>query len=201
MGRPLGPALVIPAAGASSRLGECKALVDLGGRTPLELLLEAGAALAPPPPLVLAGADLEALRAALPPGAELLHNPRWSEGRSGGLALAAAARPGLDLFIAPVDTPLVPAEVFSALLEVWESAGRPARGWLSPRHQGRHGHPLLLGRDLARELAGWPPARSLRELRRRAEPIWALETPCTAVLDDLDEPADLEALRRRIRGG
>ena len=35
------PALVLLAAGASKRLGTCKALVDLGGASPLARLLEA----------------------------------------------------------------------------------------------------------------------------------------------------------------
>ncbi len=87
------PALVVLAAGASRRLGTCKALVDLGGRAPLERLCAAGACLDAAPPLVVAGADLALLAAALPAGAELVHNPDWAAGRSGSVAVAARAPP------------------------------------------------------------------------------------------------------------
>ena len=111
-----GAGLVLLAAGGSRRLGVCKALVDLGGRTPLARLLAAGAACTGAPPLVVTGAHHDEIAAAAPPGVELVHNPRWAEGRTGGVALARVHRPGLDLVLAPVDVPLVPAAVFEALL-------------------------------------------------------------------------------------
>ena len=50
------PALVVLAAGASRRLGECKALVDLNGSSPLERLLRAGGPASHGPVLVVTGA-------------------------------------------------------------------------------------------------------------------------------------------------
>jgi molybdenum cofactor cytidylyltransferase len=207
------PALVILAAGESRRLGACKALVDLGGRTVLARLLAAGACADGAPPLVVTGAHHVAIARAAPPGVEVLENPRWSAGRTGGLALAAAARPDLDLVIAPVDVPLVPAEVFALLVARWAKHGAPARGWLAPCVPGRSasgpgprfGHPVLAGRGLLLELvrggkdfpapaAGAPPG-SLRALRARAEPLLAAPTGCMRILDDLDTAADLEHLR------
>jgi len=198
------PALVILAAGASTRLGTCKALVALGGATPLALLLRAGAGLDELPALVVAGADAARIGAALPGAAELLVNPRWASGRTSGIALAAAARAGRDLCLAPVDVPLVPRAVFAALAREWERRGAPARGWLAPAcgagPERRHGHPLILGRELAAEAAGLAPGAPLRELRARAAPLWGLEVEDPSVLDDLDTPADLERLRARGSG-
>lgn len=201
------PALVVLAAGASERLGTCKALVDLGGRSPLERLLAAGASLEGAVPVVVAGAHAARIAAAAPAGCEVLANPDWSAGRSGGVRLAAAARPGRDLCLAPVDVPLVPAEVFAALAEAWERAGAPARGWLAPRWvppgggAGRHGHPVVVGRALLADLKDFPPSSSLRVLRGRAEPLLAVDVLHREVLDDLDTPADLEALRARLWAG
>ena len=200
------PALIVLAAGESRRLGTCKALAALGeepGATPLALLLAAGAPVAGGPPLVVTGADDEAIRRAVLEGgeeAEIAWNAAWREGRAGSLALAAALRPGRDLLLAPVDVPLVAADTFRALVEAWSAAGRPAAGWLEPRHGGRSGHPVVLGRDLAARLRGWPPERSLRLLRERAAPRLALAVEDPAVLDDLDRPEDLAALRRRPKG-
>lgn len=200
---PPDPALVILAAGASSRLGECKATVLLGGRSALEHLCAAGALLAGSPTLVVAGAHAARIRAALPPGVELLVNEAWERGRTGGLLLARAARPGRDLCVAPIDAPLVPAEVFRALAEAWRAAGSPARGWLAPRHRasGRFGHPLILGRELLGRLREAEPDRPLHELRALAEPLLGIEVESEAILDDLDTPLDLEGLRRRLAAG
>jgi CTP:molybdopterin cytidylyltransferase MocA len=210
------PALVVLAAGASTRLGRPKALVDLGGSSGLERLLAAGAGATAGDALVVGGAHAQELRAALAarpagtPPAELLVNPRWREGRTGGLALAARARPGRDLLVAPADCPLVPAEVFDALARSWAERGTPALGWLSPLHTpadpgsgvpGSHGHPLLLGRELAGQLAALPPDTPLRDLRAGADPLWDVPTPCGAVLDDLDTEGDLVILRERVARG
>jgi len=187
------PALVILAAGASTRLGTCKALVDLGGSTALERLLAAGCGA--DAPLVISGSDAAKLARATPGGVELAFNPDWELGRLSGVGLAARRRPGRDLLIAPVDVPLVPCEVFETLLEAWELERRPAHGWLGPRFEGRHGHPVVVGRELLQELAGLPAGSSLRELRLRADPLWSVGVACERILDDLDTRADLERLR------
>jgi CTP:molybdopterin cytidylyltransferase MocA len=192
------PALVILAAGASTRLGTCKALVELGGKTALARLLAAGAASSGAPPLVVTGADHAAIAAALPGGVAALENPRWAEGRAGGVALAARARPGLDLCLAPVDVPLVPARVFSALAAAWQAAGAPARGWLAPcvavGGSRRFGHPVVLGRDLVGLLAAARKDLPISALRAEADPLLAVEVESLRILDDLDTPADRDRL-------
>ncbi len=197
------PALILLAAGASRRLGTAKALVRLGSRpqdTPLGLLLTAGAGLRSTPPLVVTGAHDAEIRAALPPTAEAVFNPTWEAGRTGSLQLAIQARSGLDLCLAPVDVPRVPPEVFLALRNGWLEAQAPARGWLAPwtLHQGtrRFGHPVILGRALAKEVLGWDPDRPLRDLRGLADPLLAVEVADDAIHDDLDTPADWRALRK-----
>lgn len=194
------PALVILAAGASTRLGTCKALVSLRARepaTPLAMLLAAGG---DPCPLVVTGADHDAIAAAPGlEGVELLHNPDWAAGRTGGIQRAARARPGRDLLLAPVDVPRVPRGVFEALVAAWREAGSPPRGWLAPEvviaGERRFGHPLVVGRGLLLEAALWPAKRPLRELRQGAEPLLSVRLEALEVLDDLDRPRDLARLR------
>ncbi|MCA8981499.1 MAG: NTP transferase domain-containing protein [Planctomycetes bacterium] len=190
------PALVILAGGASERLGEPKALVELGGRSVLDRLLDAAANL-DRVPLVIGGAHYAAIAKALGGRGECANNVEWTRGRTGSVILAARLREDRDLCLAPVDVPLVPREVFEALAAAWEAAGSPPRGWLAPACDGRFGHPVVVGRELLRQLFGASPDRPLRELRGLADPLWSLETPCAAVLDDLDTPADLAALRAR----
>jgi CTP:molybdopterin cytidylyltransferase MocA len=186
------PARVILAAGASARLGTCKALADLGGgATPLAELARAGAE------LVVGGAHAERIRAALPCGLRFEHNREWQDGRLSSVQCAVRALPGRDLCLAPVDVPLVPAEVFEALARAWERAGSPERGWLAPRWRGKYGHPIVIGRALAAALLDAPAGRPLKSFRVDAHPLLGLEVQAPEILDDLDTPEDLARLRAR----
>jgi len=193
------PALVVLAAGESRRLGTPKALAVLGGRTVLERLLEAGRAAAGAAPLVVVGAHARQLRRSAPPDVELVENADWRAGRTGGLRLAVARRPGLDLVIAPVDVPLVPAGVFEALVAEWGRAGRPPRGWLAPAASapGRGGPDrLTLGP------ASGPPRRCRPRARCRATRLRARHPPAgaaRALRADLDAAGGLRRRARRPR--
>lgn len=194
-------AVVVLAAGASTRLGACKALVDLAGEPPLARLLAAADAARPAALVVVGGAHAEALAGWLathPGRATLVRHSGWAQGRLGSVAAAAAALPGRDLLLAPVDVPLVSAATFASLAAAFRAAGAPPRGWLAPEHGGRPGHPVVLGRALAAEAAGLAPDVPLRTLRERAAPLWTAPVPDPAIHDDLDTPADLERLRRRL---
>lgn len=197
------PALVLLAAGASRRLGECKALVDLGGRTPLTRLLVASAEHTDGIPLVVTGKHDASIRADLeqgPVAVEIATNARWHLGRTGSVRLASERRSGRDLIIAPVDCPLVPKAVFDSLAREWRSAGAPARGWLAPRLAGtaNHGHPVVLGRELHPLLAEFGADSPLRGLRDSAHPVFSVEVKSAAILDDLDGPDHLALLRARL---
>lgn len=204
------PALVVLAAGASARLGSCKALVDLGGRTPLERLLEAGACMSGArshargergvPALVVTGRHHAEIAAAAPAGCEPVPNPDWQLGRTGTVQLAHRLRPGLALCLAPVDVPLVPAEVFQLLRAAWERAGSPPGGWLAPR-AGRHGHPVVVGPALLARGLALAPDRPLRELRALAAPLLDVPVPGKEVLEDLDTVEDLARIRARMGPG
>jgi molybdenum cofactor cytidylyltransferase len=193
----LPPRVVILAAGASARLGEPKALVDLGGRAALAHLIEA---CGESTPLVISGAHSSEIAAAFEEQAELLEHTGWSAGRTSSIASAVRHLPGYDILLAPVDSPLVPASVFEALRETWQAAGAPARGWLSPRDLSseRHGHPILIGRELAAELLPLAADAPLRSLRALADPLLEVGVDSPEILDNLDTPLDLAQMRARF---
>ncbi|HEV8114061.1 MAG TPA: NTP transferase domain-containing protein [Planctomycetota bacterium] len=201
MTRARDPALVILAAGASTRLAQCKALAPLADGTPLDLLCARGACFDGAPTLVVTGADHDAIAARCPPGVEILWNADWRLGRTGGVRLASVHRPGLDLCLAPVDVPRVPAEVFAALLQAWRALGAPPLGWLAPAHSlpgeaaPRFGHPVVVGKELLGRLAEMDPGTPLHALRAQAQPLSSVPVARPEVLDDLDDPEDFQRMR------
>ncbi|MDF1800735.1 MAG: NTP transferase domain-containing protein [Planctomycetota bacterium] len=217
---PATPRILVLTAGASRRLGQPKALVDLPGGAPVVRLvqaaLEASAASGnAEAPLVVTGCHHVEIRAALAAGLGqgfveglMVHNTAWEAGRTGGLALAASLAPGRDLCILPVDHPRIGARLLLELFGEWRRRGAPERGWLAPgfgevpgSEAGlRPGHPIVIGAKLAAELQELTADQPLRDLRRRADPLWMLPTQDPAVLENLDRPGDLEQIRRADRG-
>lgn len=186
---------ILTAAGRSSRMGSPKALLPWQGTT---LLNHQVATLLAQPfdrVLVVFGYDHEALAAHLTPTPRLqvVHNPRWEEGRSS--TFEAAAQATLDLLparalIAAVDQPLV-AEVITALL------AHPAHDQvLVPSHEGRAGHPILLPAALTEALAHtsrYP--RGLRDLVASA-PRTLVPVGSPEIHLDLNTPGDVAAHQR-----
>lgn len=190
------PVLVILAAGASSRLGQCKALARLGERPAIRVLLDAASGLLPGRPVVVTGAHHLAIQRALATDeVDVLENPAWELGRTGSLALAAQAWPGRDFLVAPVDHPLVLRSTIEALLDGWARQGCPALGWLGPRHAETFGHPVIIGRELLDCLQGLAPNTSLRDLRDQAQGLCSVLVHDPGVLLGLDTPTDLARLR------
>ncbi|TAJ17860.1 MAG: hypothetical protein EPO68_08750 [Planctomycetota bacterium] len=193
------PLVLVTAAGASRRMGTCKALLELDGACAFEWIARAAHAADPSARVVLVtGADDAAIRARAARSSErveCLHNPDWERGRAGGLALAARRFPRTDALVWPVDCPRVGAATIRALGERWAELGEPARGWLAPTLRGavpaRYGHPIWVGRELLSELGALGPDTPLSALRARAFPLAALETADARVLEDFDSPADL----------
>lgn len=203
---PGGPRAILLCAGASSRLGEPKALAELGGRSVLERLLEAARAVDPEPVVVTGKHHAVITSAARDLGCSTIRNESWADGRTGSVLTGSAARAGQDLLVMPADVPLVTRDTVRALAAAWRERGAPPRGWLAPKvvdpdGRAHFGHPIVIGRELcAGELQGLPPDAGLRTLRGAAEPLLSLEVTDAAVLDDLDTPSDLESLRARIGG-
>ncbi len=202
--RPAAPALLLLAAGASTRLGFPKALAELGGHSVLERLLAAGRSMNGAPRLVVVGAHAREIAARLPQGVELCLHEGWRAGRTSSIQAGLARRVGRDVCLAPADTPLVLERTFEALVQSWEAHGAPAQGWLAPYVRDgpeaalHYGHPVILGRGLAQIVLAADPTTALRCLRERAEPLLGLEVDDPAILDRLKVAADLARLRKRI---
>jgi len=186
------PAGIVLAAGASSRMGGPKALLDAGGDTftarLVTTLREGGCA----PVIVVAASQAgevaaEANRCAT----RVVVNPGGEGGQIGSLRAALAYLSGLDdpppaFVFSPVDNPAATAETVRALIAGWRGSEASV---VMPRYEEERGHPVLADMTIAHEFQ----APGLREGARsvvRRDPGRVLEVPVAdaGVVDDIDTP-------------
>ena len=187
---------VILAAGASTRMGTPKQLLEVGGQ-PL-LLRAVDAALASPawPVVVVLGAHAEKIRPLLASRPVLVtENPAWAEGmaasiRAGVTTLQQFSRALDAALIALCDQPAFSADIVGQLVAAQRATGRSI---VAARYAGRHGAPALFLREhfpTLTHLTGEEGARAL--LNDDPTRVAAVDLPALAV--DLDTPGDVAAL-------
>jgi CTP:molybdopterin cytidylyltransferase MocA len=187
---------VLLAAGDGSRLGQPKALLELGGESLASrgvALLRAGGA---DPVLVVTGAAPVEL-----PGVVPVPNPHWREGMGSSFAAGLAAVPGdcAAAVVALADQPLVGPDSVRRLIGAFAAGAAVAVA----AYGGRARNPVLLAREhwaTAIEMAaGDVGARPF--LRAHPELVTLVECGDTGSPDDIDTPADLERVARLLGGG
>jgi molybdenum cofactor cytidylyltransferase len=189
---------VVPCAGASTRMGTSKALLDAGGRSFVAAVAGFlfGGGCDPVVVVVGPGQEDEARRAEAA-GALVIENPDPGEGPITSLRLALAALEGdvEGVAFCPVDHPLVRPETVARLLEVFAAGNAPL---VLPTHEGRGGHPTLFRRGLFAELADPRLTGGARTVvHRHLEAAVRVAVDDIGVLTDIDTPeAYREAMRR-----
>lgn len=196
------PALVL-SGGASSRMGSPKALLRLGDRCFLSrvvgTLLEANV----PEVIVVTGAHHDAIAGEVDrwPAewpVRLLRNdaPATDQISSVRAGLTLIDRPGVaGVLIALVDHPLVTPATVVRLREAFASGHSPI---VRPRLGGRHGHPVIFGREAFDALREPSPDGAKTVLRRFADRQRSVEVDDEGVLIDVDTPEDYERVRTRF---
>lgn len=195
-------AAIVLAAGAGRRFGGGKLLAEFEGRPLLAGALEAALASPAQDVILVTGAQAEAVGAiartvagATAKGARLriVHAPDHEEGMGASLRAAAAALPmGIaGAFILLGDMPKVPAAILPRLAQSVRDGAAAA----APTHNGRRGHPVLIGRDLLPALAQLSGDKGARAILAGLGKRMALvETHDPGVLFDVDRPEDLTPL-------
>lgn len=192
-------AAVILAAGASSRLGAAKQLVEFRGeplvRRAATAAIEAGAH----PVIVVLGARAAEVSAALAdlPGANVVMNERWDEGLASSLAAGVREAMRLDarcdgVLITTCDQPLVDGAALRELLDVFGDGARK----VAAEYAQTIGVPAVVGRECFEsllELTG--DAGAGRWLRARGTEVRRVPLPDAAVdVDGADDLVTLAAL-------
>jgi CTP:molybdopterin cytidylyltransferase MocA len=194
---------IILAAGASTRMGRPKALLDFDGKCCLELVLEAVCGLRTP--IVVLGAAREEIQARVELGSvHVVVNEDWQRGQTSSLKAGLSCLPptAAGFLLYPVDFPLVTGQEVGCVVEAFVRCEDPEKELFIPAHGTRHGHPVLCRRRIAREFLALPgdaPARSVTKADPRR--IWYVDCGQPYVHMDLDTPEDyavcLEAYRSR----
>ena len=195
---------VILAAGQSSRMGRDKALwpwpkIDDATTNPNRpprgtLLSSAIRALSDYCELVIvvAGANAENLRPVVDGcGANLVVNPAPERGQFSSLqvGLQEVLNRGRDkAMLTLVDRPPLRAETLCGLVEAFCS--RPHTVWsLIPEFEGKHGHPILIGREMIEVFLKAPVNSSAREIEHAHQSrISYFETIDPLVVANIDTP-------------
>jgi len=180
---------VVPAAGASLRMGRPKALLDAGGRSFVAAAVGSLVGGGCDPVVVVTGVGQpDVRRRAEAAGAVVLENPEPGEGPITSLRLALAALGGnVDgVAVLPVDHPAVRPETVTALLEAFAAAGAPL---VLPTLDGRRGHPTLFHRRLFAELLDPELEGGARAVvHRNLGEATLVEVRDPGILADIDTP-------------
>ncbi|MBI4261243.1 MAG: nucleotidyltransferase family protein [Actinobacteria bacterium] len=193
---------VVLAAGASTRMGRPKQLLELGGRPMLQHVLDAAEAAPLDEVVVVLGPEGGAVWAALRPGprTRAAVNPEAGAGQSTSLRLALrAVDAGSEAVVVLLgDQPTVRPQAVAAVVQAF-------RGGLGPvvraAYGGRPGHPVLLARpawEAAAAVEGDEGARGVLA----AHPEWRSEVEVGGdPPPDVDTPGDYERIRAAFGDG
>jgi molybdenum cofactor cytidylyltransferase len=189
--------VLVLAAGASTRLGRPKQLVQIGGRPALHIALSNAVAVAGNAVTVVIGAnasDLTYLLSHSP--ASSIVNRQWEEG------IASSLRCGLSVVPASADAVMivlgdqvcVTSDDLKRLLAAWQKQENDIAAATYDRHVGV---PAIFPRWCFAELAQLRGDEGARKILQR-NPDRLVRVPMSNAGFDLDTPEDLAALTKKI---
>lgn len=189
---------LVLAAGASSRMGRDKALLPWRDATFLSAAIRALQA-ATELVIVVAGANAPNLEPIADANAAfLVVNPDPQQGQFSSLlaGLQDVLNRGRDgAIVTLVDRPPAEVETIQQLKAAFLSSGEQT--WaVVPEYQGKHGHPIVIGREMIEVFLRAPVHSSAREIEH-ANQVHILYVPVNdpLVTANVDTPEDFEKLR------
>jgi len=187
----------------SRRIGQPKALLELGGRPLIARLVQTFASAASIGRiLIVTGHEPQKIVNALDGlDVSFVENSAYETGgmiSSVKVGAAAVTDRKVDaFFLALLDQPLVSTRTIEAMAQTM----RERRSLIVvPAIGGRHGHPILLSSGCASEIVSLPVDSTLHDFveQHRAE-IEVVEVSDPGVLSNLDTPGDYQVIQRQWR--
>ena len=181
-------------------MGREKVLLPFGRSTMLETVISKLRSAGVERVVVVVRPDLaDAAVRARAAGADVVVNPDPEGEMIASIRLGVAAMPAglIAFFVWPADHPAVLESTVERL------AGRAARARVVlPVHEGRRGHPALVGADFSASIGAISGPEGLRSLwRDRADPVEELPVDDPGVIENLDDPEAYERARLREATG
>ncbi len=191
---------IILAAGASSRFGGFKQVLEFRGKPLVRYAAEAALAAGLLPVVVVTGNQTEQVRKALE-GLPLnfSHNPDWESGQSSSIRAGLQALDpavGAAIFLL-ADQPLVTPDLLQALIAHHSASLAPI---VAPLVDGQRANPVLFDRFLFAALSALQGDSGGRQLFSRCRPTW-IPWLDRSILIDVDSPEDLDALNHSYGTG
>jgi CTP:molybdopterin cytidylyltransferase MocA len=190
---------ILLAAGASSRMGRTKALLDIGGRTALERALAAVEGLGRP--ILVLGPDRIEIERRVPlRGVKIAVNPRVESGQTGSLKVGLSHLPpdAAAFLVYPVDFPLIRRADVARLVAAFEAEA--GKGVFLPSYRMKRGHPLLCRRELAGEFLALAETGTARDvLNANPGRIAYVLFEEAYILMDMDTPEDYARCQEEFR--
>ena len=181
---------IVLAAGESSRMGEYKALLMYRGRTFLEnivaALMDAGIQRV----VVVLGHHAELIRQRVNlSSVEVIVNQDYRSGQTSslqaGLRVLAGNEPAA-VILCLVDHPVLSVDTLKKLINSFRFTGRPV---VVPQTNGKHGHPVLLGRELfSRILRLGPDDGADTVIHQYRDQTEFVDVTNPGILIDVDDP-------------
>ena len=194
---------VILAAGESSRMGRDKALLAwppgvVGRSTFLAAMIEL---LQAPSDMVIvvAGKNADSLRPIIYAAAGYLvenRHPERGQFSSLQIGLQEVLNRGRDAaIVALVDRPPARPSTLTRLCEAFSDAYESGRWAVVPEHEGHHGHPILIGREMIEAFLRAPATSTARDVEHSlAARILYVPVDDPNVVANVDTPVDFERL-------
>jgi molybdenum cofactor cytidylyltransferase len=189
-------AAIVLAAGASTRYGQPKQLLAVGGKTMLQHVVDVVLASPVDQTIVVLGHRASEMGATLEgTPADVVINEEWEAGLSTSVqAGLRAVRPDVQaaLFVL-ADQPALTLEIIAALLERYRETGAPI---VVPTYRGKRGNPALFDRSLFAELMEVRDDQGGRQIvGRYGDRTERVEAGSEAVLIDVDTEEDYHRFR------
>jgi molybdenum cofactor cytidylyltransferase len=194
---------IILAAGTSTRMGQPKQLLPLGGTTLLAHAIENVRSAGLVEIVLVLGASAEAIRRQLPQsllkGLRVVVNQTYAQGMASSLheGLSALDPQCAAALIVLGDQPLVRPQTLQQIMAGYHRSGAQI---VIPTHQGKRGNPVLLGRPVFPEvmaLQGDTGCRAIFASHLGATLNVAVEDP--GILLDIDNQDDYDRLKLSVR--
>jgi len=192
-------AVIVLAAGVSSRMGKPKQTLPISGKPMLERVINVYRRPGVSPIVVVLGAHAARVRrSVILYGVSVVYNRRYLDGMSGSLRLGLkAAEKAEAVIVALADQPFLSPDTVNAMIETYKRTGGPV---VIPSYRGKRGNPVLFDRSLfpeIRRIRGDRGAKSV--VNRHRDILQEVAVDDRGILVDIDTPSDYQeaGLRRK----